>query len=170
MPCQASKTAFRSHCARPTGRYGAPRCVSEASCPNFEPRAHARLTGLTTQCQAKEFAFSKTSRWPRAGRGRLGNVWQLDHLYQTFVGLQPTVIASRASPPLLEQSSSTVGRKRMRVVQKSERVFYWSRKNAHVIGNHGHEAPRVREISAPTSTRETNKTLGTGARLLETTF
>ena len=23
-------------------------CVSEASCPNFEPRAHARLTGLTT--------------------------------------------------------------------------------------------------------------------------
>ena len=34
--CQASKTAFRSHCARPT--------VSEASCPNFEPRAHARLT------------------------------------------------------------------------------------------------------------------------------
>ena len=22
-------------------------CVSEASCPNFEPRAHARLTGLT---------------------------------------------------------------------------------------------------------------------------
>ena len=37
---QASKTAFRSHCARPT-------CVSEASCPNFEPRAHARFTGLT---------------------------------------------------------------------------------------------------------------------------
>ena len=37
--CQASKTAFRSHCARPR--------VSEASCPNFEPRAHARLTGLT---------------------------------------------------------------------------------------------------------------------------
>ena len=24
-------------------------CVSEASCPNFEPRAHARLTGLTTR-------------------------------------------------------------------------------------------------------------------------
>ena len=71
-----------------------------------------------------------------------------------LVGLQPTVIASRASPPLLEQSSSTVGRKRMRVVQKSERVFYWSRKNAHVISDHGHEAPRVRGISAPTSTRE----------------
>ena len=43
--CQASKTAFRSHCARPTGRY---MCVSEASCPNFEPRANARLTGLTS--------------------------------------------------------------------------------------------------------------------------
>ena len=25
---------------------------SEASCPNFEPRAHARLTGLTTGCAA----------------------------------------------------------------------------------------------------------------------
>ena len=24
-------------------------CVSEASCPNFEPRAHARLTGLTNR-------------------------------------------------------------------------------------------------------------------------
>ena len=23
-------------------------CVSEASCPNFQPRAHASLTGLTT--------------------------------------------------------------------------------------------------------------------------
>ena len=44
MACQASKPVFRSHCACPTGRY----CVSEASCPNFEPRAHARLTGLTT--------------------------------------------------------------------------------------------------------------------------
>ena len=41
--CQASKTAFRSHCARPTGR-----CASEAPCPNVQPRAHARLTGLTT--------------------------------------------------------------------------------------------------------------------------
>ena len=86
------------------------------------------------------------------------------------VGLQPTVIASRASPPLLEQSSSTVGRKRMRVVQKSERIFYWSRKSAHVISDHGHEVPRVREISAPTSTRETNKILGTGTKFLETTF
>ena len=27
-------------------------------------------------------------------------------MYQKVVGLQPTVIASRASPPLLEQSSS----------------------------------------------------------------
>ena len=86
--------------------------------------------------------------------------------FLALVGLQPTVIASRASPPLLEQSSSTVGRNRMRVVQKSERVFYWSRKNAHVISDHGHEAPRVREISAPTSTRETDmKILGTGAKL-----
>ena len=40
LGCQASKTAFRSHCARPDG--------SEASCPNFQPRAHAGLTGLTT--------------------------------------------------------------------------------------------------------------------------
>ena len=39
---------------------------------------------------------------------------------------------------------------------ESERIFYWSRENAHVISDHGHEAPRVREISAPTSTRETN--------------
>ena len=36
--CQASKTAFRSRCARP----------GEAFCPNIQPRAHARLTGLTT--------------------------------------------------------------------------------------------------------------------------
>ena len=27
-------------------------CVSEASCPNFEPRAHARLTGLIIHNQA----------------------------------------------------------------------------------------------------------------------
>ena len=45
--CQASKTAFCSHCARPT---------SEASCPNFEPRAHARLTGLTTSFSAQRAA------------------------------------------------------------------------------------------------------------------
>ena len=43
--CQASKTAFRSHCARPDGTLHT--CVSEASCPNFQPRAHAGLTGLT---------------------------------------------------------------------------------------------------------------------------
>ena len=42
--CQASKTAFRSHCA-PYGTLHT--CVSEASCPNFEPRAQARLTVLT---------------------------------------------------------------------------------------------------------------------------
>ena len=35
-----------------------------------------------------------------------------------FVGLQPTVIASRAPQLLLEQSVMTVGRKRMRFVQK----------------------------------------------------
>ena len=33
---QSIKTAFRSHCARPTGR-----CASEAPCPNVQPRAHA---------------------------------------------------------------------------------------------------------------------------------
>ena len=44
--CQASKTAFRSHCARPDGTLHT-YCVSEASCPNFQPRAHAGLTGLT---------------------------------------------------------------------------------------------------------------------------
>ena len=41
--CQASKTAFRSRCARPGGTLH----VSEAFCPNIQPRAHARLTGLT---------------------------------------------------------------------------------------------------------------------------
>ena len=75
--CQASKTAFRSHCARPTGRY---TCVSEASCPNFEPRAHARLTGLTSEAAAPRRARSdqlKLNRpkrlpdvaWPAARRG-----------------------------------------------------------------------------------------------------
>ena len=44
--CQASKTAFRSHCARPDGTLHV-SCVSEALCPNFQPRAHAGLTGLT---------------------------------------------------------------------------------------------------------------------------
>ena len=43
--CQASKTAFRSRCARPGGTLHT--CVSEAFCPNIQPRAHARLTGLT---------------------------------------------------------------------------------------------------------------------------
>ena len=43
--CQASKTAFRSRCARPGG--------SEAFCPNIQPRAHARLTGLTTRLDAR---------------------------------------------------------------------------------------------------------------------
>ena len=38
--------SMRSHCARPTGRY-IYVSEAEASCPNFEPRAHARLTGLT---------------------------------------------------------------------------------------------------------------------------
>ena len=38
-----------------TLRYGTLR---EASCPNFEPRAHARLTGLTTVAAAR---FYKTS-------------------------------------------------------------------------------------------------------------
>ena len=41
--CQASKTAFRSRCARPGGTLH-----SEAFCPNIQPRAHARLTGLTS--------------------------------------------------------------------------------------------------------------------------
>ena len=40
--CQASKTAFRSRYARPDGT------LREAFCPNIQPRAHARLTGLTT--------------------------------------------------------------------------------------------------------------------------
>ena len=39
--CQASKTAFRSRCARPDGTF----------CPNIQPRAHARLTGLTRLCR-----------------------------------------------------------------------------------------------------------------------
>ena len=48
-PCQASKTAFRSRCARPGGT----RHVSDqAFCPNIQPRAHARLTGLTRQPHA----------------------------------------------------------------------------------------------------------------------
>ena len=58
----------------------------------------------------------------------------------------------------------------MRVVQKSERVFYWSRKNAHVISDHGHEAPRVREISAPTSTRETNNDSRHWSEIVEDNF
>ena len=37
----------------------------------------------------------------------LAIVWRVRF---NFVGLQPTVIASRASPPLLEQSSSTIQR------------------------------------------------------------
>ena len=45
LSCQAMPA--RLHFARPTGRY---IHVSEASCPNFEPRAHARLTGLTIHC------------------------------------------------------------------------------------------------------------------------
>ena len=38
----------RLHFAR-TARALTGRCVSEASCPNFQPRAHAGLTGLTSQ-------------------------------------------------------------------------------------------------------------------------
>ena len=45
------------------------------------------------------FCLRQNTKRPegRAARRRPGNVW--------LVGLQPTVIASRASPPLLEQSS-----------------------------------------------------------------
>ena len=60
--CQASKPAFRSHCVRPTAN--GTLHVSEASCPNFEPRAHARLTGLTTH----------EPRGRRCARDRPGNV------------------------------------------------------------------------------------------------
>ena len=49
--CQDSKTAFRSHCARPDGTLHTV-CVREAFCPNVQPHAHARphagLTGLTS--------------------------------------------------------------------------------------------------------------------------
>ena len=38
----------RLHFARTARALRDATCVSEASCPNFEPRAHARLTGLTT--------------------------------------------------------------------------------------------------------------------------
>ena len=46
------KPLARLHFARMTARAlrdatYSEACVSEASCPNFEPRAHARLTGLT---------------------------------------------------------------------------------------------------------------------------
>ena len=43
----------RLHFAR-TARALTGRCVSEASCPNFQPRAHAGLTGLTTAHQGRE--------------------------------------------------------------------------------------------------------------------
>ena len=38
----------RLHFARTARALRDATCVSEASCPNFEPRAHARLTGLTS--------------------------------------------------------------------------------------------------------------------------
>ena len=47
-PCQASKTAFRSHCARPDRTLH----TSEAFCPNFQFLPHARLTGLTSVVRA----------------------------------------------------------------------------------------------------------------------
>ena len=53
--CQASKTAFRSRCARP----------GEAFCPNIQPRAHARLTGLTRRACACAAGYS--DRTPRSG-------------------------------------------------------------------------------------------------------
>ena len=56
--CHASKTAFRSYCARPDGTLHT--CVSEAFCPNFQPRAHARLTGLTTRATHLLLKFSTT--------------------------------------------------------------------------------------------------------------
>ena len=40
------------------------RCVSEASCPNFEPRAHARLTGLFNQLPG---GFNYAAHAVRAG-------------------------------------------------------------------------------------------------------
>ena len=47
VPFQVVKPA-RLHFARTARALRDATCVSEASCPNFEPRAHARLTGLTT--------------------------------------------------------------------------------------------------------------------------
>ena len=57
LACQASKTAFRSRCARPGGTLQT--CVSEAFCPNIQPRAHARLTGLTIAWRCYDVAH-----WP----------------------------------------------------------------------------------------------------------
>ena len=43
----------RLHFARTARALQDSTCVSEASCPNFEPRAHARLTGLTNQSPSR---------------------------------------------------------------------------------------------------------------------
>ena len=54
--CQASKTAFRSHCARPDVC-----AVGEVFCPNIQPRAHARLTGLTKGSHGPVSCYSDQS-------------------------------------------------------------------------------------------------------------
>ena len=44
--------------------------MSEASCPNFEPRAHARLTGLTTPGEGQRALVRATQREARRARLR----------------------------------------------------------------------------------------------------
>ena len=44
-------------------------CVSEASCPNFEPRAHARLTGLTNSISNKDLNLNVKGRPHPRGKG-----------------------------------------------------------------------------------------------------
>ena len=67
----------------------APRAATEAACVS---------TWLGEVVAAREGLWLEASREPQGYAG-------LTLVRATFVGLQPTVIASRASPPLLEQSS-----------------------------------------------------------------
>ena len=52
----------RLHFARAARDLRDATCVSEASCPNFEPRAHARLTGLTTRGAATRAALQPRAK------------------------------------------------------------------------------------------------------------
>ena len=99
--CQASKTAFRSHCARALIRDATYELhASEAPCPNVQPRAHARLTGLT-----KRVTAAQRLRW--AGQAK-ALVLALTLVCLTFA-LTRALRARRARPPEVAEKGSISG-------------------------------------------------------------